>query len=187
MKIQSHKLIFASALLIVTFASCSKTANGTPGNGNSGNAETHVVDVKLVGTWLWTKSSDGGYYNSDGTWMGSQYGLARQFTINADGTGTCFDHLYSSLDGNSGLEVNISSKGFFESDNQGHLGYFPLSGTYKSSSGDNHNLSGDEVYDTQTRKGRVVLYQQVTFTQTGGKTSFQVISSDGITDTFTKQ
>lgn len=186
MHIKFSRLTLLTTLLFI-FASCSKNVKGSPTENNTGNDETHIVDSKLVGTWLWAQSSDGGSYNSDGTWMGSQYGLARQFTINADGTGTCFEHLYSSLDGNTGLEVNISSKGFFESDGQGHLGYFPLSGTYKSSSGDNRNLSGDEIYDTQTRKGRVILLQKLIFTLTGSKASFQVTSDDNVTDTYIKQ
>lgn len=70
---------------------------------------------------MWTQGSSGAYCDNHGTCKGSAYGFARQYSINADGSGTCFSHVHSTLGIGTGLEVNISYKGFFEPDNERHL------------------------------------------------------------------
>lgn len=161
-------------------ALCSEKDTSTPAGG------VHIIDPKLVGKWMWTKGSDAAYYSDNGVYKGSAYGFALQFTINADGSGTCFNHIHSTLGAGSSFEVNISSKGFFESDDQGHLGYFPLGGTYKSSRGEARALRPDELWDTKTNTGKNLLYQKVVVTKQGGRDCFQTTSSDGIVDSFFK-
>jgi hypothetical protein len=119
-------------------------------------------------------------------YQGPSYGLALEYKINADGSGTCFNHLYSTIGAGTGLEVNISSVGFFESDNDAHFGYFPLSGRYVSSSGTNRPLNSDELWNSQTNTGKCYLYQKLVFKTIGGRECFQVTSSDNITDTYYK-
>lgn len=172
--------------ILIPVTSCEKDNNITPGTGNNGNTGIHKVDPRLVGKWMWTKASDGAYYDNNGVYNGSAYGLATQYMINADGSGTCFNHMYSTIGIGTGLEVNISYKGFFESDDKGHLGFFPTSGTYKSSGGENRPLRADEVWNTQTNTGFKFLYQKLTFTMQGQRECFQVTSSDGTLDTFFK-
>lgn len=175
-----HNLFIVCTLVIMAAtAGCSKSKS-KPGT-DTGDIGTHYINPQLVGTWLWTEGSDGAYYNDDGVYQGAAYGLATRYKINADGSGTCFN---STLGGS--FEVNISSRGFFESDDQGHLGYFPLSGTYKTSEGTNRSLRPDELYDLKTGQGKVTLYQKVVVTEQGGRTCFQVTSGDDITDTFFK-
>lgn len=206
MKAHFFSLAFLGfSILTITVASCTKnnpvlsttnpgtgggkvdsSGNGNNGNSGNGNTGTHPVNPQLIGTWLWTQASDAAYFDNNGVYNGAASGLARQYTINADGTGSCFDHLYSTIGAGTGLTVDISSTGFFETDDQGHLGYFPLKGTYRSSSGDYHNLGVGEVYDPSTRSGRVVLYQKLVVTTQGDRVCFQVTSSDEITDTFFK-
>jgi len=184
-EVMKHNLfIICTLLTMAATAGCSKSKS-KPGT-DTGDIGTHYVDPQLVGTWLWTEGSDGAYYNNDGVYQGAAYGLATQYKINADGSGTCFNHVYSTIGGSTGFEVNISSRGFFESDDKGHLGYFPLSGTYKTSEGTNRSLRPDELYNLKTGEGKVTLYQKLVVTEQGGRTCFQVTSSDNITDTYFK-
>lgn len=173
-----------AALLIV---SASGFANRIASH-KSGNADTavHNVDPRLVGKWMWTKGSAGAYYDNNGVYKGSAYGFALQYSINADGSGTCFNHIHSTLGADTGLEVNISYKGFFESDNQGHLGFFPTGGTYQSSSGTNRPLRPDELWDTKANKGKCFLSQKLVITKQGERDCFQVTANDGTVDTFFK-
>jgi hypothetical protein len=161
-KIRIEKLTFVILSILalsITATSCKKDVNANPGSENGGSTGIHKVDSKLVGKWMWTEGSDGAYYDDNGVYNGSAYGLASQYTIKADGSGTCFNHIYSTIGAGTDLEVNISYKGFFESDDQGHLGFFPTSGTYKSSSGENRSLRADELWNTQTNTGRNFLYK----------------------------
>ena len=135
---------------------------------------------------MWTKSSNGAFYDDNGVYHGAASGLALQYEVRADGTGTAYNHLYSVIGVGTGLEVNIASQGFFETDNTSHMGYFPLSGTYNSSSGESRNLRADERWNETTGTGRSYLYQQLTFTVQGGRQCFQTTASDGTVDTFFK-
>ena len=148
--------------------------------------DKHLIDPRLVGKWMWTKASDGGYYSQSGVYSGAAYGFAIQYTVNADGSGSCFKHVQSTLGVGSGLVVDISYQGFFEMDDQGHMGFFPTSGTYKSSSGTNRVLRPDELWNTQTNKGMNYLYNKVEFTTQGGRPCYHTTSSDGKVDTFFK-
>lgn len=186
-KINTRKLAFLLAgifILSVSATSCTKDNVVDPGDPGSG---VHNVDPRLVGKWMWTKGSDGGYWDDNGVYKGSAYGFAWQYTVNADGSGTAFSHIYSTIGIGTGLEVNISYKGFYETDDQGHLGFFPTSGTYTSSSGENRPLRADELWNAKTNKGKSFLSQKLVFTTQGNRTCFQVTSSDGVTDTFFKQ
>ena len=98
---------------------------------------------------MWTEGSDGFYYDNDGMYQGAAYGMANQYKIGADGYGTCFSHVFATIGEITYLEVNISYQGFFESDDLGHLGFFPTNGTYKSTSGENRVLRPDELWNTQ--------------------------------------
>ena len=141
-KLTFQKFAFVIAgflVLAISVTSCKKDSV-KPSKDDTG---IHKIDPKLVGQWMWTQGSDGAYYDDNGVYNGPAYGLASKYTINADGSGTCFNHMYSTIGAGTGLEVNISYVGFFESDDQGHLGFFPTSGTYKSSSGENRPLRAD--------------------------------------------
>jgi hypothetical protein len=170
----------------ISVTSCKKDNSVAPDIENNGSTGEHKVDPRLVGKWMWTRGSDGAYYDNNGVYNGPAYGLATQYTINADGSGTGFNHMYSSIGMGSGLEVNITYKGFFESDDSGHLGFFPTGGTYKSSSGENRLLRQDEVWNTQTNTGFKFLYQKLTFATQGQRECFQVTATDGTVDTFFK-
>ena len=144
------------------------------------------MDAQFVGKWLWTKGSDGAYYDDNGVYQGAAYGMAIQFKIGADGYGTCFNHVFSTIGEGTYLEVNISNEGSFESDDEGHLGFFTISGTYKSTSGENRALRTDELWNTKAGAGVNLLYQHVTFTTQGGRSCFQTTTSDGTVDTYFK-
>lgn len=178
------KGIFTMVALVAisVFGSCTKKDSKPDVITDPG---THHIDAKFVGKWLWTESSDIGYYDDNGVFTGNGYGLATQYNIQANGLGTCFNHIYSTIGAGTGLEVNISYQGFFESDDEGHLGFFPTSGTYKSSSGENRALRPDELWNANTGTG-ATLYQQVTVTTQGGKTCFKTTASNGTVDTFFK-
>jgi len=148
--------------------------------------DNHPVDARFVGKWMWTEGSDGAYYDDNGVYHGAAYGLATQFNIGANGYGTCYSHVFSTIGEGTYLEVNISYKGFFESDDEGHLGFFPTSGTYQSTSGENRELRPDELWNTQSGSGVNFLYQQVTFTRQGGRDCFQTTASNGTVDTYFK-
>ena len=183
-KIKHNKLTLVIALIFsIAISGCSKSSS-QPGSTN--NTGTHVVDSKLVGTWMWTESADGAYYDDNGTYEGPAYGLALEYKIGADGNGTCFNHFTSTIGAGTEFTVDISSKGFFESDNAQHFGYFPLSGTYKTSEGTNRALSGTELWDIKTGTGKSFLYQKLEFKTINGKQCFEVTSSNGITDRYWK-
>lgn len=184
MKQNRLALMLSAVIISMATFSCSKSSS-QPG-GSNGGTETHIVDSRLVGTWMWSEAGDGAYYDDNGTYEGPAYGLALEYKIGADGNGTCFNHLYSSIGAGTEFTVDISSTGFFESDNQQHFGYFPLNGTYKSSEGTNRALSGAELWNTQTNTGKSFLYQKLEFKTIGGKQCFQVTSSDNVTDTYWK-
>lgn len=177
------KRLFIYALLVLAVATTSANCKKNPENNN--NSGKHNVDPRFVGKWMWSEAGSGAYYDDNGVYQGPSYGLATQYTINADGYGKAFNHAYSTIGAGTGLEVNISSNGFFESDDQGHLGYFPTSGTYKSSSGENRALRSDELWNEAKSTG-ATLYQKVEFKTIGGRECFQVTSSDGTVDTFYK-
>jgi hypothetical protein len=114
-----RKLLFAiiGCLALTVFTTSCKKDGSNPGNEvNNGN---HHIDPQFVGKWMWTEGSDGAYYDNNGVYHGSAYGLATQYNIGADGYGTCFNHVFSTIGEGTYLEVNISSSGFFESDDQG--------------------------------------------------------------------
>ncbi len=181
LQINRFALVVIGALLVsISATSCKKTVTPKQEKG------IHIVDQRLVGKWMWTNSSDGAYFDNNGVYQGSAYGLAKQFNIGADGYGTCFSHLYSTIGAGTYIEVNISSQGFFESDNQGHLGYFPTSGTYKSTSGENRALRSDELWNTETNSGKSDLVQKLVFKTVGGRECFQVTATNGTVDTFFK-
>jgi hypothetical protein len=186
-KINFQKLAFVILgflVLTISATSCKKDVNPDPGTGTDNGI--HKVDPRLVGSWLWTQGSSGAYYDNNGVYVGPAYGLASKYIINADGSGTCYNHMYSTIGAGTGIEVNISYVGFFETDDEGHMGFFPTSGTYKSTSGENRALRADELWNTQTNKGRSFLYQKLVFTTQGGRQCFQVTSSEGIVDTYFK-
>lgn len=176
-------LASAAALLIV---SASSFTNNAAVNGHKTDTAIHNIDGRLVGKWMWTKGSSGAYYDNNGTYKGSAYGFATQYNINADGSGTCFSHVHSTLGVGTSLEVNISYNGFYESDDQGHLGFFPISGTYQSSSGTNRPLRADELWDVKTNKGKCFLSQKLVITKQGERDCFKVTATDGTVDTFFK-
>jgi hypothetical protein len=169
-------------MLVISLASCTKDPIDKPIPPTG----VHNIDPKLIGKWMWTQGSSGSYYDDNGVFNGPAYGLATQYNIGADGYGTCFNHAYSTLGAGTSLEVNISSNGFFESDDQGHLGFFPTSGTYKSTSGENRSLRADELWNTQTNSGKCSLYQKLVVTTQGGRECFQVTASNGVVDTYFK-
>lgn len=188
MTISIQKFIFFLACILifsVSATSCSKDGVIQPGGGDPGNG-THNVDPRLVGKWMWTKGSDVTYYDNNGVYKGSGYGFAWQYTINADGSGTAYSYVHSTIGTGTSLEVNISYKGFYESDDQGRLGFFPTGGTYKSSSGENRSLRADELWNTRTNSGRNFINQKLVFTTQGNRACFQVTSGNGVTDTFYK-
>jgi len=170
------------ALAVLT-TSCKKDKTDPGSEVDSG---THHVDAQFVGKWRWTEGSDEIYYDDNGVYHGQAYGLATQFNIGADGYGTCFNHVFSTIGEGTYLEVNISYKGFFESDDEGHLGFFPTSGTYKSTSGENRALRADELWNVKKGSGVSFLYQHVTFTKQGGQDCFKTTASDGTVDTYFK-
>lgn len=181
------KFFFASCaatLLIVALSSFTKKAALL--KTDKGSGDIHNVDQRLIGKWMWTKGSSGAYYDNNGTYKGSSYGFATQYNIGADGMGTCFSHIHSTIGAGSSLEVNISYKGFYESDDQGHLGFFPTSGTYQSSSGTNRSLRPDELWDVKTNKGKCFLSQKLVITKQGERECFKVTANDGTVDTFFK-
>ncbi len=212
MKTRNFKSIALVAMAIFTITvsatSCSKDGSkpistpppidSTTGGTNSGGTDSsvtnpgptdHVVDSKLVGTWMWTSSGDAGWYDDNGVYTGPSYGLAEEYKINADGSGTSLSHFVSTLGAGTSMEVNISSAGFFESDNQAHFGYFPLNGTYESTGalgGEDRDLNSTEVYDPKTGQGKFYLYQELVYGEVNGRQYFEVTSSDGITDRFYK-
>jgi|GEM_PF-1564274 len=175
-------LAVLSSLMFTTYAAGPKKAKAKPVS-NEGDSTSHIVDTKFVGKWLWTKGSNSAYYNSNGVYNGAAYGMAVQLKIDANGYGTCFKHIFSNLGVGSYLEVNISYNGFFESDAQGHLGFFPTSGTYKSTGGENRALRPDELWDAKASTG-AMLYQKVNFTTQGSRECFQVTASNGVVDTY---
>jgi hypothetical protein len=179
---RSNYFIVCFFALLISATSCKKSNSSITTKDDTGK---HIVDSRLVGKWMWTQNSDGAYYDNNGVYNGSAYGLASQYTINADGYGTCFNHMYSTIGTGTGLEVNISYNGFFESDDKGHFGFFPTSGTYKSSRGENRPLRADELWNSQTAKG-AFLYQKLVFTTQGQRSCFQVTSSSGTVDTYYK-
>jgi hypothetical protein len=185
MKHKSLKPLFRLAIalfaIVTTTISCSKK-NDKPDT----NPPEHSVDSRLVGTWIWTSSGEAGWYDDNGVYTGPSYGLAERYEVREDGTGSSFSHLFSTIGAGTSLEVNIASQGFFESDDEGHFGYFPLSGTYKSTSGENRNLRPDELYDPVKGEGKVYLYQKLEFKTIDGKKCFEVTSSDGVTDRYYK-
>ncbi len=183
-KIKHSKIISATILSFIITLTGYLKSSAQPDNLN--NSSSHNVDSKLVGTWMWTESADGAYYNDNGTYQGPAYGLAIEYKINADGSGTCFNHFTSTIGAGTSFTVDISSKGFFESDNQQHLGYFPISGTYKTSKGTNRSLAGDELWDNSTNTGKNFLYQKLEFKTINGRQCFEVTSSDNITDRYWK-
>src|SRR3954454_13271828 len=72
-KVNLKKLFFTIlsclALAVIT-TSCTKKGT-TPDNlvDNS----PHLVDARFVGKWMWTKGSDGAYYDNDGVYHGAAY------------------------------------------------------------------------------------------------------------------
>lgn len=181
------KLFFAfcaAALLIAALSGFTK--KDALAKANKVNGDIHNVDGRLVGKWMWTKGSAGAYYDNNGTYKGSAYGFATQYNIAADGSGTCFSHIHSTIGAGSSLEVNISYTGFYESDDQGHLGFFPTSGTYQSSSGMARPLRADELWDVKANKGKCFLSQKLVITKQGERDCFKVTASDGTVDTFFK-
>lgn len=178
-------LILGALVLSISAISCKKDGS-KPGNGNDNTGAPHYVDPQLVGSWMWTSGSDGAYYDDNGVYHGAAYGFATKFTVNTNGYGTCFNHVFSDLGYGSRLVVDISYKGYFEMDNQGNLSFYPTSGTYKSSSGTNRPLSGDELYNASTGTGRVLTYPNVAFTTLGGRECFTLTFSDNETDVFYK-
>jgi hypothetical protein len=211
MKTRKLKTIAMMAMAILTLSvsatSCSKTGDkpvitnppdttngGTHGgtdssqNPNPGPVD-HYVDPKLVGTWMWTSAGDQMWYDNNGTYTGPSYGLALEYKINADGTGTSLSHFTSTLGSGTGMEVNIASTGFYESDDQAHFGYFPLSGSYESvgaSGGEDRDLNSTEVYDPATGTGKYYVYQKLVFGEVNGRKYLEVTSSENITDRYWK-
>ncbi len=175
--------ILGALVLSLSAISCTKDDVVNPGDPGTG---IHKVDPKLVGKWMWTNGSDAAYYDNNGVYKGSAYGFALQFTINADGTGTCFDHIFSTLGGGTGLEVNISYNGYYESDSQGNMDFYSTGGTYKSTSGTNRALRSDEVWNPQTGKGAHFDLHHLVLTTQGQRVCFQVTDSDGSVSTFYK-
>ena len=178
-------VILGFSVLSISAISCKKDATA-PDNDNGTTTGTHSIDPRLVGKWLWTEGSDAGYYDDNGVYSGSGYGFAMQFNVDANGNGTCFSYVRSSIGGGTGLEVDIWYKGFFEMDNQGHMGFYPTSGTYKSTSGTNRALRPDELWNVSKGSGRSITFDQVTFTTQGGRECFQVTGSDQKVDAFFK-
>jgi hypothetical protein len=177
-------LAIIGCLTLAVFTTSCKKDGSNP--NNEVDKGIHHINPQFVGKWLWTEGSDEIHYDDNGVYQGAAYGLATQFNISADGNGTCFNHVYSTIGEGTYLEVNISYKGFFESDDEGHLGFFPTSGTYKSTSGENRALRSDELWNTQKGTGVSFLYQKVNFTSQGGRSSFQTTASNGTVDTYFK-
>lgn len=181
------KKFFSIALLAlsVSVSAISCTKDSDLGSNDTTNTGPHHVATEFVGKWMWTSGSSGAYYDDNGVYQGAAYGFATQYVIKANGSGTRFDHIFSSLGGNTGLEVNISYNGFFESDEEGRLGFFPTSGHYKSTSGTDRKLRADELWNSATKSGRSFIEENVVFTTQGGRACFQVGPS-GQAETFFK-
>ena len=179
--------VLAGALFIsLSATSCSKTA-GKPGSHDGGvDYGTHNIDSRLAGDWMWTSGSDGGYYDPNGTWQGSQYGFAYRMSVDAKGNGTLYSHIFSDLGYGSYLAVDISYKGYYEMDSDGNLTFYSMGGRYKSTSGTDRALSGDEIYNPSTGNGRTVAFPAVSFTTLGDRQAFTTTSS-GETEAFYKQ
>ena len=173
----------AVSLSVAVLTSCKKASGKSDTDTNT---EVHFVDTKLVGKWQWTSAGDASWYDNNGVYTGPSYGMAQPYLIKSDGSGSAFSHIYSSLGPGSYLEVNISSTGFFESDDKGHLGYFPLKGHYKSSSGEDRALNSSEVYNTKDGTGKIDLFQKLEFKTINGRPCFEVTSSQNITDRYYK-
>lgn len=181
-------ILHSLACIAITFSlavltSCKKSSGNS---GTDNNTGPHVVDPRLVGTWIWTSAGDASWYDNNGVYTGPSYGMAQRYQIKADGSGTAFSHIYSTLGPGSSLEVNISSTGFFESDDKGHLGYFPLKGRYKSSSGEDRALNSSEIYNAKEGTGKTDLFQKLEFKTIDGRQCFEVTSSQNITDRYYK-
>lgn len=172
-----------ATLSLVVLTSCRKSSGGSDTDSPT---ETHFVDPRLVGTWQWTSAGDASWYDNNGVYTGPSYGMAQRYQIKADGSGSSFSHIFSNLGPGSSLEVNISSTGFYESDDKGHFGYFPLKGQYKSSSGENRALNSSEVYNEKDASGKVYLFQKLEFKTIDGRQCFEVTSSNNITDRYYK-
>ena len=85
--------LFLAILNLTT--SCKKTSVDPTSKSNATTMQTtkHFVDPGLVGTWMWTDASDGAHFDDNGTYIGSAYGLATQYTIGADGYGSFYSHI----------------------------------------------------------------------------------------------
>jgi hypothetical protein len=149
------KLLFSIAgclLFSISVMSCSKDST-KPGSNNGGNYGTHHISPQLSGKWMWTSTSDVGYYDNSGVYQGQAYGFATQVQTDANGNGTLFNHIFSDMGYGSKLVVDIYYNGYYEMDDQGNLNFYPMSGTYKSSSGTNRALRPDELYNPSTGDG----------------------------------
>ncbi|MFT3702162.1 MAG: hypothetical protein QM802_07320 [Agriterribacter sp.] len=180
----SVKSITMLVIISIIALSCSKE-NQKPDSGSAGTG-VHQVDSRLVGTWIWTSAGDANWYDESGVYTGPSYGLALEYEIHADGSGSSLSHFVSTIGAGSSMEVNINSTGFFESDADAHLGYFPLTGNYHSTSGESRVLNADEIYNPQSGKGKSFLYQKLEFKSINGRDCFEVTSSEGITDRYYK-
>jgi hypothetical protein len=178
-------LIAGCLALSISAMSCSKDST-KPGN-NGGDYGTHHIDPQLAGDWMWTSGSDIGYYDDNGVFQGSGYGFATKVAVDAKGNGTLFNHVFSDLGYGSKLVVDIYYNGYYEMDDQGNLNFYPMSGTYKSSSGTNRALRPDELYNPSTGGGRIISYPAVNFTTANRRECFTITySASQETDYFYK-
>lgn len=186
---QTATIFLGLLLFFFTATSCSKNSDkpgsstGIPGTNDYG---THNIDPKLKGEWMWTSGSDGGYYDDNGTWVGSAYGFAMRTSIDAKGNGTLYSHIFSDLGGGSYLAVDIYYTGYYEMDNAGNLTFYSMGGRYVSSSGTDRPLSGDEIYNPSTGSGRTLSFPAIQFKTIGGRACFTTTSS-GEEEAFYKQ
>lgn len=174
-----NKLFFAIVgCLVLSIATMSCSKDGAKPDNTGGNYGTHYIDPQLAGECMWTSSSDGGYYDDNGVYQGSAYGFATKVAVDANGNGTLFNHVFSDLGYGSKLVVDIYYNGYYEMDDEGNLNFYPMSGTYKSSSGTNRALRPDELYNPSTGGGRIISYPSVNFTTQNGRECFTITYSE---------
>lgn len=169
---KSNQLFYLLAMLILFTGVGCKKEQSTPVD------TTAKIDTRLVGTWLWAVNPLGISFDANGNYNGPDHGTACAYVIKKDGTGNCYSHAYVDQ---AGYAVSLNTTGIFETDNSGHLNYYPTAGTYTDSKGSKRSLTPDELYDPKTKQGAGILYRLLKFQ---GSDSFQVTTEDDSVITF---
>ncbi len=171
-------IILGTLFISFSATSCSKSSPDHPGGGGTVDYGTHTIDPQMAGNWMWTDGSDAGYWDDNGVYQGDGYGFAIKVSADAKGNGSWYQHIYSDLGGGgSYFEVDINYYGYFETDNQSNVTFYPMSGRYRTNTGTDRALKSDELYHPSDGSGRTLSLPAINFTEQGGRTCF--ISTSG--------